>query len=186
MNYDSVPRPDPVETSAMLDLLWGGTDLRGIPAEEFDAATTYRVAYDFTPSGIDTYDLVCIETLGGSYPGKAQTLPMCDELAEAVAPFWSGIPATGAYQAPSKALYMPGGYGAGSGGSTTGGGILVSHGSATTRFVERIERETHHKTITIVETPPPYAAPVPVPLPAAGLLLGLALLSTLVLARKRR
>ncbi len=44
-----------------------------------DAPTTYRVRYEPRPDRPDTYSRICIEVLGGTYPGKVQSLPTCAE-----------------------------------------------------------------------------------------------------------
>ncbi len=65
-----------------------------LSCDMLDAPTTYRVRYELRPDRPDAYSEICIETLGGSYPGKVRNLPTCAEHDAAVTSAYAllGVP----------------------------------------------------------------------------------------------
>lgn len=208
MTTDTYPRPDPAATQAALSDLYGGTVFETIPYEQWGSPSTFRHDWTYWAGGGTTGEEVCFLTLGDAYPGKVQTLPMCSEMDDLTAdamdtlapvPEWGGgpvwWPSSGGTGYSGGSGYGGPGYGSsgGSGGGSArsislgGGGDGSSSSRETIVVIDRdseIIREEDTSTIIVIVDRKPYdpvppGDPTPVPLPAAG---GLLLLAVLGLA----
>lgn len=179
-----------------------------------DAPTTYRVNYELRPAGIDSFNHVCIEDLGGTYPGKVQSLPMCAEVDEAVvtalglvgapipaaaAPAITYIPWTSSVPAISRAdpggtpvatLIGGGGFGGGAsfgGGGTPGGGGGTESGTSASSSGDTRTQEDQGEPVETVTSIGYVADPIPVPLPPSALpLVAVLVILTLLAARRQQ